>query len=161
MRAWRIAAQCTAEADESNEGAHNKGSVDNEAEASTTKRAYVAHAASNNNKAAASAVKARAYKEGSDRDEAAASAARHVYAASVAAADNKAAASAARRARAGIAALRMAKADEINDGAHNEGFLNNEAEASVARHAYAARATSDDDEASASAARRAHAAIVA
>ncbi len=60
-----------------------------------------------------------------------------------------------------IAALRTAKADKIDDGAHNEGSLDDEAKASAARRAYAARAASNDDEASASAARRARAVIVA
>jgi hypothetical protein len=55
----------------------------------------------------------------------------------------------------------MAEADEIDDRAHNEGSLDDEAEASAARRAYAARTASDDDEALASAARRARAVIVA
>jgi hypothetical protein len=44
-RARRIAARCTAEADEIDEGAHNEGSVDNEAKASAARRAYAACAA--------------------------------------------------------------------------------------------------------------------
>jgi hypothetical protein len=96
-------------------------------------------------------VKARAYDEGSDGDEAAASAARHAHAASVAAADNKAAASAARHARAAIAARRTAKANKIDEGAHNKGSINDEAEASAVRRAYAASAASNDDKAAASA----------
>ncbi len=67
---------------------------------SAARRAYAASAASNDDKAAASAIEAGAYDEGSDGDEAAASAARRAYAAIVAADDNKAAASAARLARA-------------------------------------------------------------
>ena len=41
---------------EIDEGAHNEGSVNDEAEASAVRCAYAASAASNNNKAAASAV---------------------------------------------------------------------------------------------------------
>ena len=82
------------------EGAHNKGSVNNEAKASTARCAYATSTASNNNKAATSTVEARAYDEGSNTDEAGASSARRAYVASVAANDNKAAASTARRARA-------------------------------------------------------------
>ena len=55
----------------------------------------------------------------------------------------------------------MAEADEINKGAHNEGSLDNEAEASAARKAYAACATADDNKALASAARCVRVAIVA
>ncbi len=97
------------------------------------RRAYAASAASNDDKAAASAVKAGAYDEGSDGDEATASAARRAYAASVAADDDNAAASAARHARAAIAARCTAETDEINEGAHNEGSVNDEAEASAVR----------------------------
>ncbi len=140
-----IAAQRTAKADKIDEGAQNKGSFNNKAKASAVRRAYVASAASNNDKAAASAVKAGAYDEGSDKDEAAASAARCAYAASVAADDDNAAASAARRARAAIAARCTAKADEINEGAHNEGSVDDEAKASAARRAYAASAASNDE----------------
>jgi len=86
---------------EIDEGAHNEGSVDNDAVASAARCAYATSAASNDNKAATSAVEAGAYDEGSNGDEAGASAARRAYAASVAADDNKAAASTARRARAG------------------------------------------------------------
>ena len=85
---------------EIDEGAHNEGSVDNDAVASAARCAYATSAASNDNKAATSAVEAGAYDEGSNGDEAGASAARRAYAASVAADDNKAAASTARRARA-------------------------------------------------------------
>ena len=138
--ARRIAPQCTAEADEIDEGAHNKDSLDDEAVASAARKAYAARAAFDDDKAATSAVKAGAYNEGSDGDEDGASAARRAYAASVAAAADKAAASAAMHARAARAALRTAEAEEINAGAHNEGSLDNEAEASAARKAYAARA---------------------
>ena len=86
--------------DEIDKGAHNEGSVNNKAEASATRRAYAASAASNDDNAATSAIKAGAYNEGSDRDKAAASTARRVYAASIAANDNKAEASAERHARA-------------------------------------------------------------
>jgi hypothetical protein len=82
---------------EIDEGAHNEGSVNDEAEASTARCTYATSAASNDNKAATSDVEAGAYDEGSNRDEAGASAARRAYAASVAADDNKAAASTARR----------------------------------------------------------------
>ncbi len=138
-------------ADEINEGAHNEGSVNDEAEASGARHAYAASAASNDDKAAASAVEAGSYNEGSNGDEAAASAARRAYAASFAADDNKAAASAARRARAGIVARCTAEADEINEGAHNEGSVDDKAEGSTARRAYAASAASNDDKAAASA----------
>jgi hypothetical protein len=80
--------------------AHNEGSVNDEAEASAARCAYATSAASNENKAATSAVDAGAYDEGSNEDEAGASAARCAYAASAAADNNKAAASTARRARA-------------------------------------------------------------
>jgi hypothetical protein len=96
-------------------------------------------------------VKAGAYDEGSDRDEAAASATRRAHAASVAANDDKAAASAARHARAAIGARRTAKADEIDEGAHNEGSINDKAKASAVRRTYAASAASNDDKAVASA----------
>ena len=82
------------------EGPHNEGSVDNEAEASAARFAYKMSTASNDNKAATFAVEAGAYHKGSDGDEAGASAARRAYAVSVATDDNKAAAHAARRARA-------------------------------------------------------------
>ena len=85
---------------EIDEGAHNEGSVNDNTMASAARCAYATSAASNDNKAATSAVEAGAYDEGSDRDEAAVSAARRAYVASVAADDNKAAASTARRARA-------------------------------------------------------------
>ena len=85
---------------EIDKGAHNEGSVDDDAVASAARCAYATSAASNDNKAATSAVEAGAYDEGSNGDEAGASAARRAYAASVAADDNKAAASTARRARA-------------------------------------------------------------
>jgi len=87
------------------EGAHNEGSVNDEAEASAARCAYVTSAASNDNKAATSAVEAGAYDKGSNGDEAGASAARRAYAASIAADDNKAAASTARCARAANSAL--------------------------------------------------------
>ncbi len=121
--------------------------------ASAARCAYATSTASNNNKAATSAVEAGAYNEGSNGDEAGASAARRAYAASVAADDNKAAASTARRARAANSAPMHGRADEIDEGTHNEGSLDNEAEASAARRAYAAHA--------AAATRRARAAIVA
>ena len=56
-------------------------------------------------------------------------------------------------------ALHTAEANEINDGAHNEGSLDDKAKASTARRAYAARAAADDNKALASAARRMCAAI--
>ena len=85
---------------EIDEGAHNEGSVDDEAKASAARCAYKMSTASNDNKAATSAVEAGAHDEGSIGDEAGASAARRAYAVSVATDDNKAAAPAARRARA-------------------------------------------------------------
>jgi len=85
---------------EIDKGAHNECSVNDEAKASAARCAYVTSAASNDNKAATSAVEAGAYDEGSNGDEAGASTTRRAYAASVAADDNKAAASTARRARA-------------------------------------------------------------
>ena len=84
---------------EIDEEAHNEGSVNDEAQASAARCAYVTSAASNENKAATSAVDAGAYDKGSNEDEAGASAARRAYAASVAADDNKASASTARRGR--------------------------------------------------------------
>jgi hypothetical protein len=125
---------------EIDEGAHNEGSVNDEAEASAVRCAYATSAASNENKAATSAVKAGAYNEGSNGDEAGASTVRRVYAASIVADDNKAAASTVRRARAWQIAPRCtAEADKIDKGTHNEGSLDNEAEASTARRAYTAR----------------------
>ena len=88
-----------AEADKINKGAHNEGSVDDEAEASAARCAYKTSTPSNDNKAATSAVEAGAYDEGSNGDKAGASAARRAYAASIAADDNKAAASTVRCAR--------------------------------------------------------------
>jgi len=85
---------------EINEGAHNEGSVNDEAEASAVRCTYETSATSNDNKAATSAVEAGAYDKGSNGDEAGASAARRAYAASIAADDNKAAASTARCSRA-------------------------------------------------------------
>ena len=141
--------------------AHNKGSVDDKAEASAARRAYAARAASNNDKAATSAVEAGAYDEGSNGDEAAASAAGRAYVASIAADNNKAAASTARCACTAIAALSTAEADGIDNGAHNDGSLNDKAEARAKRRAYAARAAANGNKASASAARRVRAAIMA
>ena len=85
---------------EIDEGAYNEGSVNDEAEASAARCTYTTSAASNDNKAATSAIEAGAYDEGSNGDEAGVSAMRRAYAASVAADDNKAAASTARHARA-------------------------------------------------------------
>ena len=154
-RVWRGPGQ---HPDKINEGAHNEGSVNDKAEASAARCTYAARAASDDNKAATSAIKAGAYEEGSNGDKAAASAARHAYAARVAANDNKAVASPARRARTVIAALRTT---EVDNGAHNEGSLDNKAKASAKRHTYAAHAAADDNEASAFAARHTPAAIVA
>ena len=58
---------------EIDKGAHNEGSVDNDAVASAARCAYATSAASNDNKAATSAVEAGAYEEGSNGDEAGAS----------------------------------------------------------------------------------------
>jgi hypothetical protein len=58
------------------EGAHNKGSINDEPEASAARCAYATSTASNDNKAATSAVEAGAYDEGSNGDEAGASAVR-------------------------------------------------------------------------------------
>ena len=84
---------------EIDEGAHNEGSVNNQAEASAARCTYATSAASNDNKAATSAVEAGAYDKGSNGDEAGANAVRRAYVASVAADNNKAAASTARRVR--------------------------------------------------------------
>ena len=105
------------------EGAHNEGSVNDEAEASAARCAYVTSTASNDNKAATSAIKAGAYDEGSNGDEAGASAARCAYAASVAANNNKAVASTARRARAVNSAPMHGRGKEIGKGTHKRAPL--------------------------------------
>jgi hypothetical protein len=172
-----IAALPTAEADEINDGAYNKGSLDNKAEASAARRTYAAHAASDDDEASASAARrARAaivaqrkagggdiddgaFNEGSDNDEAAESAARREYA-SAASDNDEALAPAARRVRAASAARGTAVGGYIVDGTCNEGSNNNKAAESAARHAYAS-AASDEDEASAPAARHVRAASAA
>ena len=82
----RIAPRCTAEADEIDEGTHNEGSLDDEAEASAARRAYATRATAATRRARADIVARRtagggdinngAFDEGSDDDEAAKSAAR-------------------------------------------------------------------------------------
>ena len=108
-RARRIAHRCMAEANEINEGTHNKGSIDDEAEASAARCAYTACAAAAARRACAAIVAGRtakgsviddgAFDEGSDDDEAAESAPRRGYA-SAASNDDEASAPGARHSRA-------------------------------------------------------------
>ena len=112
-------------------------------------------------------VEAGAYNEGSDVDEAAASAVRRAYTASGTVDDPKATAAAVRRARMARAAVRMAKAHRIGNGARNKGSGDdkvgpvNEAAAMAERRTYVASAAANDNEAAASAARRARATMAA
>ncbi len=172
-----IAALRTAEANKINDGAHNKGSLNNEAKVSVARRAYAARAASNDNEASASAARRAhaaivagctagggdiddgAFNEGSDNDKATESAARYEYA-SAASNNDEASAPAARRVHAASAARCTVEGVYIVNGTSNKGSDNNKAAESTARHGYAS-ATSDKDEASAPATRHVRAASAA
>ena len=139
-----IAALRTAEAGKINNRAHNKGSLDDEAEASAARRAYGACAASGNNKASASTgrrayaaiaarlmagggnINDRAFGKGSDNDKAAESTVRRAYA-STASNNDEALAPAARRVRVASAARGMDEGGYIVGGTSDEGSDNNKA----------------------------------
>ena len=134
---------------------------------SAARRTYAASGTANDPKATASAARrtlmARAAvcaakanridngarNEGSGNNEAKASAARRAYRSATSDAE-EAAAVAARRTSAALAARRTSKGGDINDGAFNEGSIEDKARASAS----CTYALSDEDEASALAARR-------